>query len=355
MKRKIFAVSDIHGHLNLLIEALNEAGFDPHNKNHLLVVCGDCFDRGTENRGVLNYLRSVKNKVIVRGNHEDLLFSAISRGKMGTLEFCNGTDITLLQFLGQNNVDAQGVIVGNYSTCDRLTEFCDSCIDYLETENYCFAHGWIPLKLKDDKLIYRDDWRYATFYEWKKARFYEWNKIYSKEICLEGKTIVCGHRSAAYGYIFDPGRHTRDTTPFLADGIAAIDACTISSRRVNVLVLEDEVREPRTFEMNLRYDMFELMRGGSKTVEMRVLDEKRAEISVGDKIEFTSDADEAKKLTVTVTGLHAYPSFHCLAMEFSPLALGFYDKSPREIASIMDGIYKEKLQNHRPLAIRVSL
>ena len=46
MKKKIFAVSDIHNEYDALIDALNEAGFDENNPDHLLVSIGDAFDRG---------------------------------------------------------------------------------------------------------------------------------------------------------------------------------------------------------------------------------------------------------------------------------------------------------------------
>lgn len=57
MKKKIFAVSDIHGHYHILKEALDRAGFDDSNDNHLLVCCGDYFDRGDENVEVLIILK----------------------------------------------------------------------------------------------------------------------------------------------------------------------------------------------------------------------------------------------------------------------------------------------------------
>ena len=58
-KLKIFAVSDIHGCATALETALNEVGFDPKNPCHLLIVLGDLFDRGTENRRVLEYLSGI--------------------------------------------------------------------------------------------------------------------------------------------------------------------------------------------------------------------------------------------------------------------------------------------------------
>ena len=63
---KVFCVSDIHGHYTELINCLNKAGYDENNENHLLVVLGDLFDRGTESKKVFNYLYrlSFNNKAI---------------------------------------------------------------------------------------------------------------------------------------------------------------------------------------------------------------------------------------------------------------------------------------------------
>ena len=57
-KKFIFVVSDIHGHCDALRAALVRAGFDPDCSRHLLVVTGDLFDRGRQNREVLEYLAS---------------------------------------------------------------------------------------------------------------------------------------------------------------------------------------------------------------------------------------------------------------------------------------------------------
>lgn len=59
------------------------------------------------------------------------------------------------------------------------------------------------------------------------------------------KTVVCGHWHASYGHArlekkcseFGPDA---DFSPYYGSGIIALDACTAHSRKVNVLVLEDE-------------------------------------------------------------------------------------------------------------------
>ena len=67
MKRKIFAVSDVHGCCEALKRSLEQAGFIANDERFLLVVIGDCFDRGEENREVFEFLKGITNKIIVRG------------------------------------------------------------------------------------------------------------------------------------------------------------------------------------------------------------------------------------------------------------------------------------------------
>lgn len=59
---KYFCVSDIHGYYDQLIDALESAGFEPDNPNHLLIACGDHFDRGRQPREVLDSSPSFPEK-----------------------------------------------------------------------------------------------------------------------------------------------------------------------------------------------------------------------------------------------------------------------------------------------------
>ena len=76
---KFFVTSDIHSYYEPLIEALDKAGFDKNDENHYLVVCGDCFDRGPDSARVLKYLQSLPRKVLIKGNHEQLLLDCCNR------------------------------------------------------------------------------------------------------------------------------------------------------------------------------------------------------------------------------------------------------------------------------------
>ena len=61
-------------------------------------------------------------------------------------------------------------------------------------------------------------------------------------------------------------------------------------------------------EMRLNPAPFRMIQSGEKTIELRLYDEKRQRIAVGDTITFT-ETDTGEKLSVTVTALHVFPSF----------------------------------------------
>ena len=70
---KLFCVSDIHGFYDEFNQALDDAGFDPWNSEHWLIVCGDVWDRGSQPVEVMRYLNGLPRKILIKGNHESLL------------------------------------------------------------------------------------------------------------------------------------------------------------------------------------------------------------------------------------------------------------------------------------------
>ena len=77
---KYFCVSDVHGYFDQLLHVLEKAGFDKNNPEHTLISCGDHFDRGRQPTEVMNYLMALPRKILIRGNHEDLLYECCERG-----------------------------------------------------------------------------------------------------------------------------------------------------------------------------------------------------------------------------------------------------------------------------------
>ena len=65
-------------------------------------------------------------------------------------------------------------------------------------------------------------------------------------------------------------------------------------------------------KMKLKEDPFERIKNGTKTVEFRLYDEKRKQIKIGDKIEFTKLPKMKEKLLVDVLDLYKDSSFENL-------------------------------------------
>ena len=61
---------------------------------------------------------------------------------------------------------------------------------------------------------------------------------------------------------------------------------------------------------------------GQKDIEMRLYDEKRRKINVGDTIEFTNKKTN-QKMEVIVINLHIYDSFEMLYSKFEKTRLGY--------------------------------
>lgn len=77
-----------------------------------------------------------------------------------------------------------------------------------------------------------------------------------------------------------------------------------------------------THEMKLAESAFKAIFGGDKRVEMRLYDQKRTAIKVGDSIVFTNIVSGEQGM-VKVRGLHVFPSFANLYVTYSPKVLGY--------------------------------
>lgn len=263
---KFFVSSDIHSAYTPWMNALKEAGFDENNDSHKIVVCGDLFDRIDESLQVYNFVDDMleKNKLIyVLGNHESLLTECIERGYPARHDWSNGTAKSIIDLApyAENFYDACAVVY------DKVTPLFNKAVNYFETENYIFVHGWIPVICKDNlplhytrnrKFEFNSDWRNAHFSEWEQARWLNGMAMARKGFVEPGKTIVCGHWHCSYGHHIDALKDAiaNDTEieveefgetaiwePYYSDGIIAIDRCTAHTGEVNVLVIEDEFLE----------------------------------------------------------------------------------------------------------------
>lgn len=243
---KFFVCSDIHSFFTPWMKALREAGYDRNNPEHILVVCGDLMDRGDETVECLKFVNSIPEdkKILIRGNHEELLQDVIKRHQFGNHDFHNGTNKTFAHIYldmhpNANLEDKISVFdfVDEVATYDGLKEYYNSLKDYFETKKYVFVHGWIPALNR-----FTEDWRKG---DWGSSMWENGMELWDQGYKLKNKTICCGHWHSSWGHhwLHNNGPEFGDGAifdPFIDDGIIALDACTALSNKVNVVVLEDD-------------------------------------------------------------------------------------------------------------------
>ena len=80
------------------------------------------------------------------------------------------------------------------------------------------------------------------------------------------------------------------------------------------------------YEMKLNPAPFEMIKSGRKTIELRLLDEKRRQIRVGDGIVFTN-TETGETLSASVTALHVFASFDELYRSLPLLKCGYTEET----------------------------
>ena len=111
-----------------------------------------------------------------------------------------------------------------------------------------------------------------------------------------------------------------------------------------------------THSMQLQPAPFEMIRNGTKTIELRLFDEKRKKIRIGDTIVFTDTATK-EVLRVKVLGLSVFDSFETLYSRLPLLECG-YTKDNVDTASPddMNAYYPKEMQRqYGVVGIRVAL
>ena len=108
--------------------------------------------------------------------------------------------------------------------------------------------------------------------------------------------------------------------------------------------------------MRLHPAPFAMIACGRKTIELRLNDEKRRQISVGDEIIF-SRTDREETLRCRVLALHAYPSFEELYKFFPLTSFGYAEEDVANASPAdMDAYYtKEEQIKYGVLGIEIRL
>lgn len=180
MKKRIFAIGDLHGHytelMSLHSQLINEAKLNP--KEDVVVFLGDYVDGGPDTKKVVEQLIQWNIEYphwhFLYGNHEDLMLDALLYGGKKYHDF----DLWFRQG-GRQTRDSytkEGTQVGQAIDKDHVI-WLATRPRYLETDDYIFVHaGLIPGKqpeeMEERDLLWIRDEFIDSDYDWGKKVIY---------------------------------------------------------------------------------------------------------------------------------------------------------------------------------------
>ena len=107
-----------------------------------------------------------------------------------------------------------------------------------------------------------------------------------------------------------------------------------------------------THEMSLNPEPFKLIKSGRKVIEMRLYDERRKGIQIGDVIKFINNKTN-ETLSVDVINLYHFNSFEELYAHFDKTMLGYLPNEAADPADMELYYSKERIQRYGVLGIEI--
>lgn len=108
------------------------------------------------------------------------------------------------------------------------------------------------------------------------------------------------------------------------------------------------------YEMRLHNEPFELIKSGSKTIEIRLNDEKRCLIKENDIIIFKNRITK-EIIKTKVVKIHNYPSFEELYKHFDKISLGYKENAIADSSDMEQYYPKEEQEKYGVLGIEIQL
>ncbi|MEZ0481140.1 metallophosphoesterase family protein [Planococcus sp. SSTMD024] len=215
--KRILAISDIHGELDLFNELLEKVEYDAAEDQ--LVLLGDYVDRGPDSKGVLERVIELKRQgaIVLRGNHDQMMLEA-ARGEPGAKGnwSINGGWATLQSY----DPSLRNMALPETALFWQHIEFLNEMAYYYETDDYIFVHAGVqpgvPVRETDPYVLM-----------WIREEFHQG---YSGE-----KKVVFGHTPTFMM------RGTEDCSPYFGDNrIIGIDGGAAYGGQLNCLELPGE-------------------------------------------------------------------------------------------------------------------
>lgn len=97
-----------------------------------------------------------------------------------------------------------------------------------------------------------------------------------------------------------------------------------------------------TYEMKLKDKYFNLIKDGKKIYEIRLNDEKRQQINVGDIVVFKKEPNLVEKIDTIVNDLIHFKSFEEMANALPFEKVGFLNRTVEEVVDAYHEFYSEE-------------
>lgn len=106
--------------------------------------------------------------------------------------------------------------------------------------------------------------------------------------------------------------------------------------------------------LKLQPKYFEYINNGTKRIELRLYDEKRQKINIGDTIIFQKEPKLEITMQVKVIGLLRYNSFEDLFKDFDIEVMADKEMTKQELLNVLEEFYTpEKQSQYGVLGIRI--
>lgn len=154
-----YAISDIHGHLDILEETMQQ--IDLTNPENKLILLGDYIDYGPDSFQTLLYIYSLTQKypnqlVALKGNHEEWLLDWLRSPLSNTFWFDSEsikdflTPTQMLEALSREHSEANLFVAKLIcESCREIISWLRNLPLYYETETQIFVHAGIDEEAED--------------------------------------------------------------------------------------------------------------------------------------------------------------------------------------------------------------
>lgn len=313
--RKFFVASDIHSFYSKFREALKKAGYNPKNRDHILILNGDLWDRGSESLKLFNFVKKLPKSrcILIKGNHEGLLIDLLEKDFPDPYDFSNGTVRTCFHFakkVYEQNPELADIDEYYFDSLNSLyvfegyendsknkwiqirdyiknSEFYKFLTDkrwkdwYELNDKFIITHSFIPLENLDGlpahfvnhrSFKYKPDWRTsATERELEESRWgCPWRLYrdgYFENEEKNGKILVCGHWHVSdfYHNLANDYNSSYDTKIFKLKGIIAIDCGLVR----NIFDFDEFYHPQNILVINENNELFDQDGNRIKDVEIK--------------------------------------------------------------------------------------